>query len=345
MISRPCYCTREDVRAATDQQDGARFSPNLDRAIEAGSDAVEALLRRVFWPWTGTRTFDWPNDSSAPSWRLWLDEQELLSVSALDSGGTALTDYLLRPDAGPPYSYLELDTSVTSGWSAGGSAQRSISVTGTWGYTDDQTPAGVLAEALDASETAVDVSNGTAVGVGDVLVCGTERMLVTDRTWLSTGQTLQTPVTAQAGATALVVTSGSAFALGEQLLLDSERMTVVDIATNTLVVKRARGGSALAAHSGSTIYADRTLTVERGHGGTAATTHADGSVLTRWVYPALVRRLAVAEAVSALQDESSGYARQAGSGDAAREQIGIGLDALRSYAQRSHGRQLRVRAV
>jgi hypothetical protein len=123
-------------------------------------------------------------------------------------------------------------------------------------------------------------------------------------------------------------------------------MLVVDAGGTTITVKRAWDGSVLATHlTGASVYALRTLKVVRGAVGTAATTHTDATVVVRNVPPGLVHQLCVAEAVTQLLNEGSGYARTAGSGDNAREAAGRALNDLRNQAKAAYGRMGRVSAV
>lgn len=365
-ISRPTYCTREAVKRALDYKDTARSDGQVDRAIEAASDSIDGgtariggLLHRRFYPWTGTRYFDWPNDQYARSWRLWLDQHEVISVTSLTTAGTALTSgqYFLRPDDGPPFGRVEINLASSAAFDSGDTHQRSIAITGVFGYSADEATAGVLAEALDATETGVDTSDSSLVGVGDVIRVDSERMLVTGRGMLDTGQNLGADLAASVAATTVQVATGSAYAVDEVVLIDGERMLVVDIAGNNLTVKRAWDGTVLAAHTtGADIYAPRTLTVTRGALGTTAATHSSSAAIARHVVPGLVRDLAVAEALGQLLGESSGYARRSGttstSGSTStsstrsdRNDIGVGIDSLRDRAYTAYGRKARVRAV
>jgi hypothetical protein len=344
---RPWYCTREDVAAALDTASTSRTNRQIDRAIEAASRSIEALCQRTFYPTYATRTFDWPPPQTSQSWRLWFDANELISVTTFTDAGTTITstDYLLRPDTGPPFTHIEIDISSASAFATGDTHQRSISITGWWGNGDDQTLAGETVEALDTTETGVDVSDSSTVGVGSILIIDDERMIVTGRTQLATAYTLQTAMTAAASGTTVAVTDGTAFHVGETLLLDSEKMLVLDIAGNNLLVKRAWDGTVLATHTGSTIYAPRSLTVRRAALGTTTATHTSGADVYVHQVPADVRALAVAEALTMVAQEQVGYARVAGSGDNQREVSGKGLADLRKQVLTRHGRQARIRAV
>lgn len=341
------YCTREDVKVALDYKETARANGLIDIAIEAASRDVEELCHRKFYPLLATRKFDWPNRQFAKPWRLWLDQHELIEVTTLTSGGVTIgaADYFLYPDDGPPYTRLEVDLDSTSAFGLGSTHQKDISILGLFGYSNTEVAAGALAEALDATEVGVDVTNSAAVGVGSLIRVDTERMLVVEKSMLSTGQTLQTPLTALASADSVAITNGAAFFPGETILLDSERMLVLDILGNTLLVKRGWDGSTLATHTGSTVYAPRTLTVERGRVGTTAATHLTGMSLVRHAPPSPVRQYTKALAIDNLLQDSAGWARTSGSGDNERESGGRGLAKLRDRVYGAYGRKARIRGV
>ena len=348
------YCQREHVKQALDVQETARSNAEIDRAIESASRMIDGsvpgagFLKRRFYPETRTMTFDWPNYQYARPWRLWLDANELVSVTAFTSGGTtiAAADYFLRPDSGPPYTHIEIDLDSSAAFSAGDTHQRSISITGVYGFNTDDTAAGTIAEALDASETGVDVADSSVIGVGSIIKVDSERMLVTGKTMLTTGQTLGGNLTALNNNVTVAVTTGSAYTVDEVILIDSERMLITDIAGNNLTVKRPWDGTVLAAHTaGATIYAPRTLTVTRGALGTTAATHSTSAAITRHVVPGLVAELCLAEALNTLMQRRSGWARTVGSGDNQREASGRGLREIKADAYTAYARKARSRAV
>lgn len=347
MINSPVYATREDVKRALDFKETARADDRVDRALESASRSVEGLTHRRFYPEVATRYFDRPDRNRSATWRLWLDQHELVSVTTLTADGTVIasSDYFLEPvNSGPPYNRVEIDLDSTA--SFGGFGQRSIVIAGTWGYDDETTPAATLAEALDASETGVDVDDSSGIGAGSLLLVGSERMLVTDRQSLDTGQDLGANLTAASNDVAVSVADGTELHVGEVITIGSESMLVVGITGNSVTVKRAWDGSVLAAHtSGANIFAPRTLTVRRGYLGTTAATASLNDPVEVQLYPGLVRDLAIAEAISQLLQESAGYARVVGSGDNVMESAGRGLRILRADVQRRYGRMMRMRAV
>jgi hypothetical protein len=349
-VTLPWYATREMVKSALDIMETARANGQIDRALDAGARQVEGLTHRRFYPWTGTRYFDWPNGQYSEAWRLWLGVNELISINSVVVAGTTLPEsgYLPRRSDDrdeAPCTHLEVDLASSSAFSSGSTHQRQIAITGVFGEGADETPAGALAETLDASETGVDISDSAAIGIGDLIRVDDERMIVTGKTMLTTGQALQTPLTALNNNVTLAVTDGAAYSADEVILLDSERMLIGDIAGNNLTVRRAWDGSTLAAHTGSTIYAPRTLTVERGALGTAAAAHSSSAALHRHRPPGPVRDLNLAYAINQLLQEGAGYARVAGSGDNAREFTGRGIAALEDAVRTRYGRMARLEAV
>jgi hypothetical protein len=310
-MAQPVYCTVEDVKHALDQKETARNDAQLSRAIDSASRLIENDCHRKFYPWTGTRYFDWPNIADLTPWRLYLEANELTSVTAVTAGGTAVTlgNVLLEPnDFGPPYAWLEVNRSTSSAFSSGSTPQRAIAVTGTFGYSDDTEAAGTLAAAVaSTSATTLTVSDSSLIGTGDTIKVDSERMLVTKRAMTTTGQTGS--LTASVADVTLAVATGSAYSPGEILLLDSERVLVVDVSGNNLTVKRAWDGSVLAVHTTATIYAPRLLTVVRGLTGTTAATHLISAAITRQTVPGPVRDLTIALAMNRYLQEVSGYAR------------------------------------
>ncbi|MDT0377231.1 hypothetical protein RM572_00375 [Streptomyces sp. DSM 42041] len=352
-VSRPTYVTREEVARELDYHETPMSNARVDRAISTASRTVEGRLHRVFYPQQDTRSFNWPNRQRARPWRLWLDDNELISITTLSSGGETIAagDYFLEPNtSGPPFNLVEIDLASSAAFGGGDTHQQSITITGLFGYHDEETALGVTGEALDAAETAVDVDAETSaeVGVGSILRVEEERLLVTGRAQLDTGQTLANGAGLDdvASDVSVSVQDGGAFAVDEVLLLDSERLLITDIAANTLTVKRGWDGTVLTTHTqGAGIFAQRTLTVQRGALGTTAAAHALGAQVWRWDPPAPVKELALAEALNHLLQGGSGYARTVGSGDNERESSGRGLGDLRKTVKISHGRKARHRGV
>lgn len=356
-ISRPCYTTREEVKQTLDAKSTTRSDFLVDMAIEAASDSVDGFLHRVFYPTITTKYFDWPNFQGTYPWKVYLDASELADVTAtvpvVTTGGNSPVvipagNVKWGPwNYAPPYTRMELDRSTSSSLGRGNTPQQDLRITGAFGYWIKTAPAGALAAAVtDTTGAAVTVTNGAAAGVGDNILIGSERMLLTDKRMVTTGQTQQSGLTgASAADVTLGVTDGSKYFMYEILLLDSERLLVVDIAGNSLTVKRAWDGSVLAAHTGATVYGLRQWTVTRGDLGTTAATHLTGAPVALGVVPGLVRQLALAEAEVAVVLGPAAYAATQSSGPGMQSKIGSGVPDVRDRCYAAFGRKARTRAV
>jgi hypothetical protein len=345
------YCTREDVKQALDVAETARSSRQIDRTIRSASRMIDGQMGRRFFPVTTTCLFDWPPlpYNGAFPWRLWLDENEVQAVTTLTAGGVVIpaANFFLEPvNTGPPYSHIDINLGSNSAFGSGATFQQSTAVAGVFGYTQTVETSGALSAAMtDTTGTTVTVTDSSRIGVGSQLIVDTERMLVTNRTMVTTGQTLQTPIDNNRATVILAVTDGTKYDIDEILLLDAERMLIVDIAANNLIVKRQWDGSVLAPHTGSTVYSLRQLTVKRGVLGTTAATHLINAVVSVGVIPGGIRTLCVAESMTELLNEEAGYARTVGSGESTRNASGQQLSTLWSKAITTYSRKARVRSI
>lgn len=354
-ISNPCYATREDIKSALDVKQTARNDSQVDRAIESASRAVDGYLHRVFYPTTTTKYVDWPNFQFAYPWRIWLDQAELADVTTtvpvVASGGVVIPNANIfwgNPRYNPPFTYFELNRSTSSAFGHGSTPQRDVAITGTFGYSIDTRPGGALAAAVSSTTTtSITVTDGSLVGVGDGLLIGTERLLVTGRANVSSTQTQQGAGagTASNADVTLAITDGTKFFAGEVVTLDSERMLVVDVTGNNLTVKRAWDGTVLATHTGATVYVSRLLTVTRGAQGTTAATHLAADAVSVHLVPSLVKQLTIAEAVAMLTQEAAAYASSQGSGAGTQTRVGDALGSLRDQTYALYGRKARTRTV
>jgi hypothetical protein len=241
-----------------------------------------------------------------------------------------------------------LDRSTNSAFGVGSTPQRDVRITGMFGYQDVFAASGALAVALtDTTGTAVQVTNGALVGVGDVVRVDSERMLIVDKAMVTSGQTQQTTGagTASKADNLLAVVDGTKFAPQEVILMDAERMLIVDVAGNNLSVIRAWDGTTLAVHSGATVYVHRLLTVTRGAYGSTAATHLISAAVQTAVVPSLVRQLALAEAIVDVAQQVGAYASMQGEGPSKVMKIGQGLPDLRNRCITAHGRVGRTRVV
>jgi len=357
-MGRVWYTTREEVQDAFDVREAAHRSAQIDNAIASASDDIDGWLNRHkhgLAPRIATRYFDWPSRQYGSPYRVWFEENEVVEIDSLTAGGILLvenTDFFLEPvNSGPPYTFAEINLNSGASFTNSGTHQRAIAIVGTWGINDDRKFVGTTTEALDVSETALDVSNAATVGVGSVLTIDDEKLLVTGRTAVLTASVLPAALTAF-NADRQIAGLGASFAVGEILLVGSERMRVIENNGTDLTVLRGYDGSVLAAHSlGATISSFRTVTVERGALGTTAATHSDGSDIEVWDVPSLVRDLCRAEAITRLEQEFSAYGARVYSDEAERDSSGTevvagrGLTDIRKACARRYKRKFRKRAI
>jgi hypothetical protein len=349
------YVTRGAVARATDVKASAYASDSIDRAIETASTAVDKLCHRgarergipAFAPWDGTLTFDWPTSQDYSSWTMPLGPFALTSLTALDSGGNSIPtgSVFLEPYAsGPPYFRLSLNRGAAYVFSSGsGVGQRSLAITGTWAAGGEWwVPVrGDIPSSVTADQTLMRID--APVDVGHILLIDDERLIVTERTWVTAGVTAT--IASATNAQALTVPDGSIFFAGEEIVLDAERMLIRDVVANTLMVQRAVGGSALAAHDAATVYVSRTFTVERGALGTTAAAHDAGAAVAAWRAPSAVQQLTLAYVLDIRAQESSGYARTIGSGEGERQLNPKALTELEGRVRFAYGRNVRMRSV
>jgi hypothetical protein len=337
---QPWYCTREDVKTALDMVASARSNSQIDSAIESSTRGIEDQMLRTFYPWQGTKYFNWPV-GDARSWVLYLRQNDAISVSSLSSGGVLLTNFFLEPvNDGPPYTRIELNISTSAAFRVGATHQRDVTAVGLWGYRNDELLMGAISGAINDSVTTIAVNSSANVGVGSLIRVDAERMLVQSRSMVTTGQILQTPIGASSSEVLLAVTNGALYSVGEVVLLDAEKMFITDIAGNSLIVKRSWDGSVLATHTGSTIYAPRSLSVTRGAVGTTAASHLDTAAYYEWQPPGLIHELAIAESVNTLLQKTAGYSRKVGTADNVKMKTGDGIQDIRDRAYNAHGRKL-----
>lgn len=342
------YCTREDVTSSLGFDETQRTATQVDRAIEDASRAIDRLCHRVFYPTVATRYFDWPRSGQAsPAWQLWLDENDLISVDSVLSGGVTISpsDLFLEPvNSGPPFTSVQVDRSQAAFFAAGQTPQHAIAITGVWGYGDDQVPAGTLAATAQAADATLLVTDGSLIGVGDLLRIGGERIDVVGRSLNDTGVTLTADLAARNNDNALTVPDGTAFHRGEQLAVGTEHMTVTEVIGDVVVVKRATDTPALAVHSaGDPIWASRTLAVTRAVLGTVASVASIGAAVTKLRTP--VHSLAVAEAMYQVMTEGAGYQPTVGTGAMARNLTTESVKQIRGMVYDRYARKARTRAV
>lgn len=339
-MTQVSYCTRERVQQALGQADSVRNNRRIDDVIRAASRNIEGWTHHRFYP--TTRTI-YPYAGLVQGGILWLDsiDLEMVSISSLTTSGTALvlnTDYFY-PDAqdGVPYTAIRLLDSSSASWPTD---DRGIVIVGEQGASADTVAAGVLAADISSAGAGVmQISDAGLIGVGDLVTVDSERVIVTEKTLITTTATVSSTLAASNGARTLAVSDGTLLKVGELIAIGAERMFIESIAGNNVTVTRAENGSILAEHlSTAAIFAPRSCTISRGQTGTTAATHTAGATLLRNDPPALVQESCLALAEVALEQGKAGYGRTTGSSDAEREFSGRGVRQIMEDLQAAYGR-------
>lgn len=200
------YTNRDAVKAAlqipastTGEATGQRglINQDIDAAIEGISQLIDDYLGFSPAPTSGTRFYT-PRKSDYLSLDYPLLAVDSIQISS-DGGTTygttfATGSYYLKPYnatmESPPKPFWDIevrDSCATAVFNVG--IQRSARITGTWGYFDQRagTTAVVGATALDATVTSFGMTGATSLHPGQLILMGSERMLVTQTPASSTG--------------------------------------------------------------------------------------------------------------------------------------------------------------
>ena len=218
---------------------GTALDTRLRLVLEGVSRQIDSFCNRHFFELSATRKFD--SDGG----------QELLvpDLVSIDANGLktdddkdrtfettwAATDYLEEPanadpagghDLSRPLTRISVDadSGTKSAWPAG---RQTVQIAGKWGFWRRLlTAAETLNEALDATETDVDVSSRTDIEAGHTILIGAEQMYVQ-----SYSTNTLTVVRGANGTTAATHSTGAAISIyeypspvGEATLLQSARL-------------------------------------------------------------------------------------------------------------------------
>ena len=186
-----------DLTRLKDSRTGLNISATSADALllelcEAASRAIdghcsgELVGRRHFYSRIATRVY-----TPAHGSRLDLPD-DLLSITTLktdddddltyENTWAVNTDYELYPYNAPAENrpYWRLRTRPDGNYTFPAGHQQGVQIVGKWGFWEDLvTLTATLNEALDTSETGVDVSDGTVLAVGQTILIDSEQMYVT----------------------------------------------------------------------------------------------------------------------------------------------------------------------
>lgn len=174
------YCGVTTFKTAANIQT-TQFDELILEHLLAASREIDRLTQRRYFPVTATNSYRWPPFHVAASWEIWT-EDDLLSVSSITASTSginatpvAITHYFLEPQQhGPPYNRVEVDLSSSDVFTAGTTPQRSVAITGQWGYCANTVPVGTLAAPIGSTDTTISITLTGAVEAGDVLLIENE---------------------------------------------------------------------------------------------------------------------------------------------------------------------------
>lgn len=178
------YISRDNLKLR--MADTATTDDVLYRAVlENVSELIDQYCQRTFRTVLATRIF-------TAKYSDHIDVEDLLAVTSLKTDEddnltyeitwAVNTDYELQPYNAPSdrHPYWRIKTRPNGNYTFPVGHQQGVQIVGKWGYYEDlETSASTAAEALDASETGVDVTAGTDFDVLDTLLIDSEQMYVT----------------------------------------------------------------------------------------------------------------------------------------------------------------------
>lgn len=183
MTTLNAYATLQEFKDFVRSRGGSVQTDTTDDAVvelllKSASRYIESATGRNFTPLVETRYYDVPSGDEIDPRMLKVDG-DLLEVITLTNGdGTVVssTEYSLRPKNTTPHFGIRLVDNSTYVWASDGAGDTHdvISVLGFWGYHNHYSslawyPGGTSSEAMDASETGLDVVSNANFVVGDLI--------------------------------------------------------------------------------------------------------------------------------------------------------------------------------
>lgn len=344
------YVSREALARSSGLEVVSTNARLLDSRTVAASRNVDGDMNRRFYPAITTEYYDYPEDLTYGSFRLWF-VNDFISLSSVVIGSTSvdLSDvYLRRADRKeePPYTYMELDRTSGTTLAGGSSSQRSIAITGKTGYWDTPSSAQLNITAdIDSTTSFITLHTlaPNTVYVAEtrsLVLIDSEYMVLLDRFSADSGETITADIDARQSENAIAVSSGTAFSIHDEIVINSETMYVTAIDGDTLYVDRAINGSLLGAHtSADTVQYRRVFQVERGACGSTAAIHSTGTNVRVHQYPPPIVELSRAHALVLMGQGAAFYSGGQGTSSRGRQKtVGVYLPELSEMVFRQYGK-------
>lgn len=132
MTTDTSYTTVDAVRIFN--QDDEMSDALLLALIPSISRAIDRYCRRTFFTVDEAREYDWTND---PAIRLRDDLVSLTSITCNDDEEIDITQLVLEPRIGPPYSRIAWKQGVGASFTWTGTKTGALSIEGVWGFKAD----------------------------------------------------------------------------------------------------------------------------------------------------------------------------------------------------------------
>ncbi len=182
-----CYTDIAKLKRRLNMASVTTNDTEFSELLNAASRQIDKYCDRKFYVKSETRYF--PGVSS----RLWINDLLSINTSGFktDEDGDATfentlatTDYILYPLNSYPKTRIELsDDSDYGGFGTG--VKRGVQIAGLWGYGDGESATPYYAdtstaEALDASETGIDVTSAANLRAGMTILVESEQMYISE---------------------------------------------------------------------------------------------------------------------------------------------------------------------
>jgi hypothetical protein len=259
------YCTVKDI---IDDLELDGTSANLFGHIEAASEFIEKKFGN-FIPLIETRLFE---NFDLRKEKFEIDP--LLEVTLVVIDENTVTDCEYRPLnrewTDGPYTFLYRECGLGE----------DIEITGKWGKNNSTKSTGLTVTSQTNSELTLEVSNGSLISAGMVLLIGDEQELVEDSATSSdSGADVEGAIEISDEEINVETGHASLLHVGETICIDLEDMLITKISGAKYAVKRGWNGTTKADHvDDATVMVYRKFSVQRGVNGTTAAAHSSAAI-------------------------------------------------------------------
>lgn len=271
------YCTIKDI---IDDLKLSGTEPGLFSRIETASEFIEKNFGN-FIPQVETRLYQLLDLR-----KIKFEIDPLLETTQILINDIVVTDCEYRPLnrewTDGPYTFLYRE----------GGLGKDISITGKWGKNNATTATGLTVTTQTSSELTIEVSNGSLISAGMVLLIGDEQELVEDSATSSdSGADVEGVIEIDDEEIVVETGQGTLLHEGEVICINLEDMLITKISGTTFGVVRGWNGTTRVEHlDDATVMVYRKFAVRRGVNGTTAAAHSSAAI-SKYVVPKSVNYL------------------------------------------------------